>query len=74
MRIPEKVYCDFCGKENPEHRNKLIPVLTDCSWEDGMPCRPRIDVDSYDICSECLLKITNVKAGYRGTNPKFIRE
>ena len=70
----KKVYCDFCKAENPEFRNKIIPVLTDCSWEDGYSCNPRIDYKTFDLCSKCMLKVTNIKCGYRGTDSKFIHD
>lgn len=66
IRIPEIYKCDFCGKENPEYKNKELPVITNLNWEDGIIEGEHIMFCKYDICEKCLLKITNIHAGFRG--------
>lgn len=72
MKIPERYKCDFCGKDNPEHKGILIPVITDCEWTEGRGCKPRVAGERFDICNECYLLTTNVHCGFRGAEPRII--
>lgn len=72
MKIPERYKCDFCGKDNPEYIGILIPVITDCEWTEGLPCKPRVTGVRFDICDECCLLTTNVHCGFRGTEPRIV--
>lgn len=65
MIIPEKCVCDFCHKENPEHKNLLTPIITDCEWTEGRSQEPHVVLEKCDICNDCLLKLTNAKCGFR---------
>ena len=77
MRIPEQYKCDFCKKEIKDYSSgkhtHSIPVLTNCEWTEGRSSKERIAFNHYDICKECMMKITNVKAGFQGRDPKFIK-
>lgn len=72
MKIPERYKCDFCGKDNPEHRGIPIPVITDCEWTEGRVCQPYINSVRFDICDECFLLTTNVHCGFRGEDAKIV--
>ena len=68
-----KYFCDFCGVEIPEDKTNIhIHVLQTCDGTDGKPCKPYITAYRYDVCDKCYFQTTNVKAGFRGSNPEFI--
>ena len=50
-----KLYCDRCGKDitDEEHISLTIDYIGNGEPSDKAP-------DEYDICSECLKKISNI--------------
>lgn len=75
MKVPAKYYCDICGVEitaaNTGHEILVLHTVED---EEGGSCKPYVTHEEFDLCDACLLKATNVKVGYRNTNPSIIRE
>lgn len=76
MRVERQVtyYCDLCGKEisgaDHYHFNQF-PVVTDCDWNDGIPMREYIEYVNADFCPDCMLKATNVRCGFRGSDMRL---
>lgn len=68
MIIPEQILCDFCRKVDPEYKQLKLPVITNCDWTEGRSEKEHIDFILCDICKDCLMKVTNIKAGFQGKN------
>lgn len=68
--------CDMCGREENFLRRYSIPLLTDTDWAKSTAAKvnPHIVFDDYELCDDCLLKVTNVIVHFRGDTPKPIRE
>ena len=71
MLIPERHICDFCKSESQTYTGISIPCFTFCDWTEGRPTSKHIIFAKFDICADCLEKITCVTAGFRGANPKI---
>lgn len=77
MRQPEKYFCDMCGKEitsTSGFTSQIIPVVTDCEWEEGHATERHIESLKMDLCKECYVKAFNIKCSYRGAKAEFIHE
>lgn len=75
MLQPEKYFCDMCGKEITRTRdftNQIIPVVTDCEWEEGHRTETHVEGLKMDLCRDCYVKAFNIRCGYRGKNLEFI--
>lgn len=72
MIIPEKIVCDICGSEIKVHRNFTLPVRTNCDWTEGKFTLLRLEIEKFDICENCLFKVTNVYCDFQGSNPRFL--
>ena len=70
--IITKTICDFCGAENPEYKNCLLPVITNCDWTEGRADKAHIEFTRYDICKKCLLSATNIIAGFQGSEATIV--
>lgn len=68
-------YCDLCGEKIDGNDSILFDtaVLTyyDCDDTEGRPCNPYIKVTYYDLCPNCLLKITLVKGQFQSAKLKL---
>ena len=55
---------------------RRIPLLTDTDWAKSTAAKvkPHIAFDDYELCDDCLLKVTNVMVHFRGDTPKIIHE
>lgn len=73
MIVPAKRICDFCGCDNPKHCDIKLPVVTRCEWAEGRPTERHIEIERYDICEKCLLKATNIRCGFQGSNPLIVK-
>ena len=73
MTIPERCLCDIC-KEEAIYKNFLVPVLADCDWTEGRPSVLSIEFMKIDICGKCMLRITKLKADFKGSNLRIIED
>lgn len=71
-----KYVCDMCGREENFLVTRRIPLLTDTDWAKSTAAKvkPHIVFDDYELCDNCLLKVTNVIVHFRGDKPKIIHE
>jgi len=75
MRI-SKTICDLCKKNDINEDGGFIginiPVLTECDWTEGRSVGSHIEFCKFDICDDCMMKITRVKCGFQGSEPEII--
>lgn len=72
VRTITQYICDICKKEViPDKLKQLehFPVLTGCDWIEGKPTKSEeVEFLNIEVCPECLKKVTNVYASFRGQN------
>lgn len=75
VRTITQYICDVCKKETtPDELKQLehFPVLTGCNWTDGnVTTSEEVEFLNIEVCPECLKKVTNVYAGFRGQNMRI---
>lgn len=77
VRTITQYICDICKKEvSPDELRQLenFPVLTGCDWTEGrVTPTKQVEFLNIEVCPDCLKKVTNITAGFRGQNLRITK-